>query len=58
MLGILEVDEHYSSQQNLLDQIVCTTVTLVERAKRRGHKLHGAEGTAPVMSLAAGGPND
>lgn len=54
VLGELQVDERYASSQTMLDQVVCTTVTLVEREKRRQHKLRGEEGTAPVASLRAG----
>ena len=54
VLGELQVDEQYASNQPVLDQVVCTTVTLVEREKRRQHKLRGEEGTAPVVSLTAG----
>ena len=54
VLGELQVNEHYASDQAVLDQVVCTTVTLVEREKRRQHKLMGEEGTAPVASLKAG----
>lgn len=54
VLGKLQVDEQYASNQTMLDQVVCMTVTLVEREKRRQHKLRGEEGTAPVASLEAG----
>lgn len=54
VLGELQIDEQYVSDQIVLDQVVCTTVTLVEREKRRQHKLRGEEGTAPVASLTAG----
>ena len=54
VLGELQVDEQYASNQTMLDQVVCTTVTLIEREKRRQHKLRGEEGTAPVASLEAG----
>ena len=55
VLGVLEVDGHYASQRNLLDQLVCTTVVLVERGRRRGRNLRGAEGTSPMFGLASGG---
>lgn len=54
VLGELQVNEEYASDQTLLDQVVCTTVTLVEREKRRQQKLRGQEGTAPVASLKDG----
>lgn len=54
VLGELQVDEQYASNQTVLDQVVCMTVTLVEREKRRQHKLRGEEGTAPVASLKVG----
>lgn len=54
VLGELQVSEQYASDQTLLDQVVCTTVTLVEREKRRQHKLRGQKGTAPVASLKDG----
>ena len=54
VLGELQVDDQYASNQTVLDQVVCMTVTLVEREKRRQHKLRGEEGTAPVTSLNAG----
>ena len=54
VLGELQVDEQYASNQTLLDQVVCTTVTLIEREKRRQQKLRGEEGTAPATSLNAG----
>lgn len=37
----------------MLDQLVSMTVVLVERSKRRGRQLHGAEGISPMMSLAS-----
>lgn len=55
VLGVLEVNEPYASQQAVLDQVVSMTVVLVERSKRRGRKLHGAEGSRPMMSLAPNG---
>lgn len=54
VLGELQVDEKYASNQTVLDQVVCMAVTLVEREKRRQHKLRGEEGTAPVASLKVG----
>ena len=54
MLGELQVDDQYASNQTVLDQVVCMTVTLVEREKRRQYKMRGEEGTAPVTSLNAG----
>ena len=54
VLGELQVDERYASSQTMLDQVVCTTVTLVEKEKRRQHKLREEEGTGPVASLRAG----
>ncbi|MCJ1274098.1 hypothetical protein MMC21_001893 [Puttea exsequens] len=48
VLGILEVAE-----AGVLDELVSMTVVLIERAKRRGKILKGADGTAPVTSLAA-----
>ena len=54
VLGELQVSEQYASGQTVLDRVVCTAVTLVEREKRRQHKLRGEEGTAPVASLTAG----
>ena len=54
VLGELQIDDQYASNQSVLDQVVCMTVTLVEREKRRQHKLRGEEGTAPVTSLNAG----
>ena len=54
VLGELQVDEQYASNETALDQVVCMTVTLIEREKRRQHKLKGEEGTAPVASLKAG----
>ena len=50
VLGELQVDDEYASNQIILDQLVCTTVTLVEREKRRQHKLRGEKRTAPVAS--------
>lgn len=57
VLGELQVEEQYASNQTVLDQVVCMTVTLVEREKRRQHELKGEEGTAPVASLKAGIPH-
>ena len=54
VLGELQVDEQYASNQTVLDQVVCTTVTLVEREKRRLHKPREEEGPAPAASLTAG----
>ena len=54
VLGELQVNEQYASNQTAMEQIVCMTVTLIEREKRRQHKLRGEEGTAPVTSLKAG----
>lgn len=54
VLGELQVNEQYASDQTVLDQVVCTTVTLIEREKRRQQKLRGEEGTAPVASLKSG----
>ncbi len=54
VLGELQVDEQYASNQRILDQVVCMVVTLIEREKRRQHKLRGEEGTAPAASLKAG----
>ena len=53
VLGELQVDEQYASNQTLLDQVVCMTVTLIEREKRRQHNLRGEEKTAPVTRLKA-----
>lgn len=55
VLGVLEVDGTHAHDQAMLDQLVCMTVVLVERSKRRGRKLHGAEGTSPMTSLALNG---
>ena len=57
-LGELQVDEQYASNQTMLDQVVCTMVTPVEREKRRQHKLREEEGTVPVVCLTAGIPVD
>ncbi len=54
VLGELQVDEQHASNQTKLDQVVCMVVTLIEREKRRQHKLRGEEGTAPAASLKAG----
>ena len=53
VLGELQIIEEYASNQIILDQVVCTTVTLVEREKRRQHKLRGEKRTAPVASSTA-----
>ena len=53
VLGQLQLDEEYASNQIILDQVVCTTVTLVEREKRRQHKLSGEKRTAPVAGSTA-----
>lgn len=53
VLGELQVNEEYASNQIILDQLVCTTVTLVEREKRRQHKLSGEKRTAPVAGSTA-----
>ena len=53
VLGELHIDEKYASNQTIIDQVVCTTVTLVEREKRRQHKLRGEKRTAPVASSTA-----
>ena len=55
VLGVLEVAEPYASQEAMLNQLVSMTIVLVERSKRRGRKLHGTEGTRPMMSLALNG---
>lgn len=54
VLGVLQVNEQYASDQTMLDQVVCMAVTLIEREKRRQHKLRVEEGTAPVASLKTG----
>lgn len=54
MLGELQIDGQYVNNQTVLDQLICMTVTLVEREKRRQQKLRGEEGRAPVASLEAG----
>ena len=54
VLGALQVDEQYANNQAVLDQIVCTTLTLVEKEKRRQRNLRREEGTPPVASLTAG----
>lgn len=56
VLGELQVDGQYASNQTVLDQVVCTTVTLVERERRRQHRLREEEGTSPVASLTTGIP--
>lgn len=56
LLGELQVDERYVSNQTVLDQVVCTTVTLVEREKRRQRSLRGEKGKAPAASLSVGVP--
>ncbi len=48
ILGTLEVGEE-AFEQGVLDQVVCITVVLVERAKRRRSILKGADGGAPVV---------
>ena len=53
VLGELQIIEEYASNQIILDQVVCTTVTLVEREKRRQHKLREEKRTAPVASSTA-----
>ena len=53
VLGQLQIGENYASNQNILDQVVCTTVTLVEREKRRQHKLSGENRTASVAGSTA-----
>ena len=56
VLGELQIIEHYASNQTILDQVVlvvCTTVTLVEREKRRQHTLSGEKRTAPVAGSTA-----
>ena len=53
VLGELHIDDDYASNQTILDQVVCTTVTLVEREKRRQHKLRGEKGTVPAASSTA-----
>ena len=55
VLGVLEIDAKYASQPSVLDQLVSMTVVLVERARRRGRNLRGAEGTSPRVSLAVTG---
>ena len=54
VLGELQVDQQYVCDLTVLDQVVCTTVTLVEREKRRLHKLIAKEETAPAASWKAG----
>ena len=54
LLGELQVDQQYVRDLTVLDQVVCTTVTLVEREKRRLYKLMGEERTAPAGSAKAG----
>lgn len=51
-LGSLEVSEE-AYEQGVVDQMVCMTVVLVERTKRRGRKLKGSEGGAPMASLGS-----
>ena len=54
VLGELQiVDEEYVSNQSILDQLVCTTVTMVEREKRRQHELRGERRKVPVASSTA-----
>ena len=53
VLGLLEIDMKYANQQSVLDRLVSMTVLLVERARRRGRNLHGADGTSPLATLAA-----
>ena len=53
VLGELRIIEHCASNQIILDQVVCTTVTLVEREKRRQHTLSGEKRTAPVAGSTA-----
>ncbi len=50
VLETLEVSEE-GFEQGVLDQVVCITVVLVERAKRRGRFLKGADGGAPMTGL-------
>lgn len=50
VLGTLKVSEE-AFEQGVLDQVVCITAVLVERAKRRGRILKGADGGAPMTGL-------
>ena len=50
VLGELQIVDSYASNQIILDQLVCTTVTLLDREKRRQHKLRGEKRTAPEAS--------
>lgn len=52
VLGTLEVAEA-ASQQCVLDQVVCTTVVLIERAKRRGQNLRKSDIMVPTTGLGA-----
>ena len=54
VLGELQVEEPYASDQPLLDQVVCTTVTLVESEKRRQRRLREEGWMAPVATLNTG----
>lgn len=56
VLGELQVDERYVSNQAVLDQVVCTTVTLVEREKRRQRGLREEKGKVSAASSTAGIP--
>ena len=53
VLGELQVDQQYVCDLTVLDQVVCTTITLVEREKRRLHKLMAEGKAAPAASLKA-----
>lgn len=55
VLGVLEVDELYASQREVLDQLVSMAALLVERGRRRGRNLRGTEGTSPMAGLASNG---
>lgn len=49
--GELQIEEQYVKNQTVPGQLICMTVTLVEREKRRQHKPRGEEGTALMASL-------
>ena len=56
VLGELQVDQQYVCDLTVLDQVVCTTITLVEREKRRLHKLMAEGKAAPAASYTDDGP--
>lgn len=51
-LGNLEVSQE-AYEKGVVDQVVCMTIVFVERTKRRGRKLKGSEGGAPMTSLGS-----